>query len=84
MSWLCRMVLCRGSINVILSSFPIRGKYKIFILFSYPNRGIKTNGDWGGEWVVSDVLGLRAGGLMIFLGVFDVQQKFYGGRGRGG
>ena len=30
------------------------------------------------------VLGRRAGGLMIFLGVSDVQQKFYGGRGRGG
>ena len=25
------------------------------------------------------VLGPRAGGLMIFLGVSDVQQKFYGG-----
>ena len=34
-----------GESCCILSSFPIRGKYKIFILFSYPNRGNKTNGD---------------------------------------
>ena len=33
--------------NGILSSFPKRGKYKIFTLFSYPNRGNKTNGGWG-------------------------------------
>ena len=29
------------------TKFPIREKYKIFIHFSYPNRGNKTNSGWG-------------------------------------
>ena len=61
--------------NGILSSYWERGKYKIFILFSYPNRGNKTNGGWGGLlwWVVSDGVGQQGRGLMIFLGVSGVK-----------
>ena len=57
----------------------------MFILFSYPNRGNKTNCDWGGKWVVSDGVGPLGKEPHDFLGVSDVQQKLYGGgRGRGG
>ena len=40
--------------ELVVSDGVVSRKYKIFIFFSYPNRGNKTNGDWGGEWVVSD------------------------------
>ena len=34
--------------NDILSSFWKQGKYQVFILFSYTNRGNRINGGWGG------------------------------------
>ena len=63
----------------ILPSYWKQGNYKTFMLFSYPNRGNKTNGgcplfgeNCGGGLcrMVSDH---RTGGVMIFLGVLDVQ-----------
>ena len=72
-----------GESCCILSSFQIRGKYKIFILFSYPNRGNKTMVTGVMNGLCRMVLGCGAGSLMIFLGVSDVQQKLYGGEGQG-
>ena len=37
-----------------------------------------------GEWVASDGVGPQGRGPHDLFGVSDVQQKFYGGRGRGG
>ena len=56
--------------NDILSSYWKRGKYNIFILFSYPNRDIETNGGWVGLlwWVVSDGVGPQGRGPPDLLG----------------
>ena len=70
----------RGKYKILY--FP-RFQYDESIKFSYFSR-IQTEAikqmvareSRCGEWVVSDGVGPRAGGLMIFLGVSDVQQKF--------
>ena len=70
--------------------FP-RFQYEESIKFSYFSRiqteAIKqmvTGESCCGEWVVSDGVGPQGRGPHDLLGVSDVQQKFYGGRGRGG
>ena len=70
--------------NDILSSFSKRGKLKIFILFSYPNRGNRTNmaEEGCGEWFVSDGVGPQ--GMCphdLFGGVGCTIEILMGGRG---
>ena len=83
MSWLSDGVVSR---KYKILYFP-RFQYEESIKFSYFPR-IQTEAIK--QMVTGVVNGLcrmvlgRSGGLMIFLGVSDVQQKFYGGRGRGG
>ena len=56
----------------------------MFILFSYPNRGNKTNCDWGGKWVVSDGVGPRGKEPHdLFGGVGCTTETLWGGGGEG-